>query len=140
MRRIDETGSDEVTQLIQLMIERSENDPADRLMETVIDKNLGPLEVTKDMQALGLPSTFLAGYFYPGAPLLQRIQTPANQRTDIATGPDSYNQTTPVEMGQLLADLYFCAEDGEGTFAASRTPSNLVATREGGCLLLNVRV
>jgi beta-lactamase class A len=33
------------------MIERSENDPADRLMEQVMDKNLGPLDVTEDLQA-----------------------------------------------------------------------------------------
>lgn len=118
MRRVENGGSEEQKQLIELMIERSENDPADRLMELIIDKNLGPLEVTKDMQALGLPNTFLAGYFYPGAPLLQRIQTPANQRTDVLAGPDPYNQTIPVEIGMLLEDLYFCGENGGGTFAA----------------------
>lgn len=118
-RRVDGTENEEVNQLLALMIERSENDPADRLLETVIDKNLGPLEVTKDMQALGLPNTFLAGYFYPGAPLLQRIQTPANRRTDVSAGPDPYNQTTPLDMGLLLEDIYFCAEDGGGSFAAA---------------------
>jgi beta-lactamase class A len=118
MRHVENGGDEEQQQLFKLMIERSENDPADRLMELVIDKNLGPLEVTKDMQALGLPNTFLAGYFYPGAPLLQRIQTPANQRTDILAGPDPYNQTTPVELSMLLEDLYYCGENGSGTFAA----------------------
>lgn len=100
------------------MIERSENGPADTLMETLIDKNRGPLELTKDMQSLGLPNTFLAGYFYPGAPLLQHFATPANQRTDLSANPDPYNQTTPVEMGQLLEDIYRCAETGGGTLAA----------------------
>lgn len=118
MSRLADGGNEEQSQLIKLMIERSENDPADRLMETVLDKNLGPLEVTKDMQLLGLSNTFIAGYFYVGAPLLQRIQTPANQRTDITAGPDPYNQTTPVEMGLLLEDLYYCSETGGGTFAA----------------------
>ncbi len=118
MSRLADGGDEEQAQLIQLMIERSENDPADRLMETVLDKNLGPLEVTKDMQLLGLSNTFMAGYFYVGAPLLQRIQTTANQRTDITAGPDPYNQTTPVEMGLLLEDLYNCSENGGGTFAA----------------------
>jgi beta-lactamase class A len=118
MRRLENGGDEEQRLLLQQMIEQSYNDPADRLMELVIDKNLGPLEVTKDMQALGLPNTFLAGYFYPGAPLLQRIQTPANQRTDILTGPDDYNQTTPVEMSLLLEDIYQCSENGTGTFAA----------------------
>jgi beta-lactamase class A len=119
MRREDTGGNEDVKQLIQLMIERSENDPADRLMEAVIDKNLGPLEVTKDMQALGLENTFLAGYFYPGAPLLQRIQTPANQRQDVQASPDPYNQITPAEIGMLLEDIYDCAENGGGTFAAA---------------------
>jgi beta-lactamase class A len=119
MRRIDEEDSEEVLRLMQLMIERSENDPADRLMEVVIDKNLGPLEITRDMQTLGLTNTFLAGYFYPGAPLLQRIKTPANQRTDVAVSPDAYNQTTAAEMGMLIEDIYRCAENGGGTFAAA---------------------
>ena len=118
MHRLENGGNEEQKQLLELMIERSENDPADRLMELVIDKNLGPLEVTKDMQLLGLPNTFLAGYFYPGAPLLQRIQTPANQRTDVPSGPDPYNQTTPVEISLLLEDLYICGDTGGGTFAA----------------------
>lgn len=118
MQRLENGGTDEQKQLLALMIERSENDPADRLMELVIDKNLGPLEVTKDMQLLGLPNTFIAGYFYIGAPLLQRIQTPANQRSDVDAGPDPYNQTTAVEMGMLLEDIYRCDENGGGTFAA----------------------
>jgi beta-lactamase class A len=108
----------EIDNMINLMIEYSENGPADQLMEKVLDGTLGPLDVTKDMETLGLDNTFLAGYFFPGAPLLQRIQTPANTRSDISTDPDSYNQTTPAEMGMLLEDIYYCAEKGGGTFAA----------------------
>jgi beta-lactamase class A len=119
MRRTGEPTPEDVVTKILDMVERSENGPADRLMETVIDKNLGPLEVTKDLQAMGLENTFLAGYFYPGAPLLQRYQTKANQRTDVDAGPDPYNQTTAAEMGMLLEDLYRCAESGGGTFSAA---------------------
>jgi beta-lactamase class A len=117
-RRIKEPAPPDITNLLELMIERSENDPADRLMEQVIDKNLGPLEVTSDLQTLGLQSTFLAGYFYPGAPLLKRFTTPANSRADVQTSPDPYNQTTPAEIGMLLDDIYQCADSGGGTFAA----------------------
>ena len=117
-RRVEEPSPSEVTDLMVSMIERSENDPADRLMEVVMDKNLGPLDVTEDLQALGLMNTFLAGFFYPGAPLLSVIQTPANQRVDLSAGPDLYNQTTPVEMSLLLEDIYRCAENGGGTFMA----------------------
>ena len=117
-RRVDEPAPEKVTELIELMVERSENDPADELMEEVIDSTLGPLEITKDMQALGLENTFLAGHFYIGAPLLYRYETPANSRTDIYTDPDVYNQTTPSEMGMLLEDLYQCSESGGGAFSA----------------------
>ena len=36
LQRLNDGGNDEQKQLLQLMIERSENDPADRLMEVVI--------------------------------------------------------------------------------------------------------
>ncbi|RPJ52316.1 MAG: hypothetical protein EHM21_00510 [Chloroflexi bacterium] len=119
MRRVSDPVPAEVQESLAQMIEQSRNDPADRLMETVIDRSFGPLEVTKDLQTLGLPNTFLAGYFYPGAPLLQRFKTPANQRTDVQAGPDPYNQTTPPEMGMILDDIYHCSENGGGTFAAA---------------------
>lgn len=119
MSRVGEPVPPEVSEQMAEMIELSQNDPADRMMETIIDKNAGPLEVTKDMKALGLENTFLAGYFYPGAPLLSRIQTPANQRADVTASPDPYNQTTAAEMGQLMEDIYYCAETGGGTFSVA---------------------
>lgn len=117
-RRVTDPTPEDVIRLVESMIELSENTPADGLMETYIDKNGGPLEVTNDLQALGLKNTFLAGYFYPGAPLLRTFQTPANQRTDLSAGPDLYNQTTVAEMGMLMEDIYRCADSGGGTFAA----------------------
>lgn len=118
MRRVPDPLPEAVAEQLSLMIERSENTPADRMMEQVMDSNLGPLQVTDDIHALGLKNTFLAGYFYPGAPLLQRFQTPANQRLDITTEPDDYNQTTPAEMGMLLEDINQCSETGGGALAA----------------------
>ncbi len=61
---------------------------------------------------------FLAGQFYSGAPLLQAFQTPANQRTDISTDPDIYNQTTPSDIGMLMEDIYQCTQRGEGNLLA----------------------
>jgi beta-lactamase class A len=75
-KRTDGALDPQVKTLLEQMIERSENDPADRLMELMMDRNLGPLEVTADLKAMGLANTFLAGYFYPGAPLLQAFLTP----------------------------------------------------------------
>lgn len=108
----------QTSELILDMIRISENPPADRLMQ-LINETSGPLLVTEDMRAAGLQNTFLAGYFEPGAPLLQRISTPANQRTDVYTDPDVYNQTSSSDMGMLLVDLYQCAKTGGGGLVAA---------------------
>jgi beta-lactamase class A len=116
-RRLAEPAPDQTLALLELMIERSENDPTDALMD-IIGGNLGPLLVTDDLESMGFQNTFIAGYFYIGAPLLQRLSTPANQRSDVNTFPDAYNQTTPAEIGMLLDDIYQCAGSGGGTLAA----------------------
>ncbi len=119
-RRIDlERANPEVLRQLENMIAESGNEAADWLMENVLDPNLGPLLVTEDMRALGLENTFMAGFFRPGAPLLQRFETPANQRTDVNTDPDPYNQTTPSDMGALLQDLYLCAYENGGALLAA---------------------
>jgi beta-lactamase class A len=115
--REDEPGRQSITNLLEEMIEQSENGPADALMKDIGD-NLGPLRVSDDMNILGLQNTFLAGYFYIGAPLLVRYETPANLRTDVNLFPDPYNQTTTVDMGMLLDDIYQCAETGGGSLVA----------------------
>ena len=109
----DETGA-----LMLDMIKKSENPPADALMR-VIDEARGPLVVSEVMKALGLQNTFLAGYFYDGAPILQIFHTPANSRTDVNTDPDIYSQTTPSDIGSLLEDIYQCAQTGGGTLVAA---------------------
>jgi len=114
LRHLSEPIPEDVTALFEEMIVFSENTPADTLMETYLDETRGPLIVTEDMQALGLENTFLAGYFYLGAPLLQRFETPANARTDIDLDPDDYNQTVSSEAGGLLAAIHTCAVDGSG--------------------------
>jgi beta-lactamase class A len=110
--------SDAVNAKILNMIHKSDNSASDDVMAE-LDPDRGPLIVTEDMRKLGLDNTFLAGFFYPGAPLLQRFTTPANQRTDIFNDPDIYNQTTPSDMGMLLEDIYQCAENGGGALVAA---------------------
>ena len=117
-RRIGENPDAETVNLLEEMIEKSGNDPADWVMERIIHKTRAPLEVTDDMKSLGLENTFLAGEFYQGAPLLASIKTPANQRTDVNTDPDIYNQTTPSDMGMLLEDIYQCSQSGGGALEA----------------------
>lgn len=106
------------TDMITNMIKKSENPPSDALMAE-LDSLRGPLVVTADMKKIGLTNTFIAGFFEPGSPLLERIVTPANQRLDVYTDPDPYNQTTASDMGMLLADIYQCATSGGGALAAA---------------------
>jgi hypothetical protein len=102
---------DETSGWMQDMIQLSSNDQSDLLMQK-LDRTLGPLRVTDTLAALGLQNTFIAGYFYDNAPLLKVFSTPANRRTDIDTNPDPYNQTTPMDIGLLLEDLYQCSLGG----------------------------
>ena len=118
-KRHDNTNPNpEAINLINGMIEESGNDPADWLMEQFIDPFRGPLEVSNDMDALGLENTFLAGHFRLGSPLLVRFETPANSREDVSTDPDDYNQTTLSDIGMLLEDIYQCAQTGGGALVA----------------------
>jgi len=108
-------------ELILDMIRKSENPPADALMER-LSAFEGPLIVTEDLQKIGLENTFIAGFFcdpFNPCPLLQRFSTPANQRVDVFTDPDPYNQTTTSDMGMLLADIYQCATTGGGALVAA---------------------
>ncbi len=99
---------------LQLMITESKNDATDWMMENIIGGTLAPLEVTTDLKVLGFQNTFLAGYFYLGAPLLDLFETPANTRTDINLKPDIYNQTTARDMAELLYAVYQCSETNTG--------------------------
>ncbi len=102
---------------LELMIEISENTPADDLLQT-ISGNLAPNMFTEDLKNLGYSNTFLGGLFYNGAPLLSRHKTSANSRTDVNTDPDVYNQTTAIDMGMILDDLYLCSVYNGGSLKA----------------------
>lgn len=118
-RRINQDPSEAVQSLLSEMIIKSDNAATDAVMQSVIDPDKAPLEVTDNMRRLGLENTFLAGYFQPGSLLLADFSgTPAGQREDISTDPDPYNQLTPVDIGMLMADLYQCAETGGGALVA----------------------
>jgi beta-lactamase class A len=100
------------------MIHKSDNVASDDVM-AALSPETGPLIVTENLRTLGLGNTFMAGFFAPGSPLLRRITTASNQRTDVFTDPDVYNQTTSSEMGILLEDIYQCAETGGGALVAA---------------------
>jgi beta-lactamase class A len=117
-RRVDEPTPQDIIDSLTLMIQESGNNPADVLMDKVLTKGVGPLEVTQDMQMIGLQNTFLGAYM-ARPDFLDRIETPANQRTDIVTDPDPFSQTTPLDMGSVLEDIYMCANNGGGALVAA---------------------
>ena len=104
----DEPLPPSVQRNLELMIEISENTPADNLLQQ-ISGNMAPNVLTQDLQNLGYSNTFLGGLFYNGAPLLTRHKTTANTRTDVNTEPDVYNQSTAVDIGMILDDIYLCS-------------------------------
>ncbi|MDD5368552.1 MAG: serine hydrolase [Anaerolineaceae bacterium] len=119
-RRIQDTLPEELANpnQLDLMMDQSENPPADVLMRKLLDPGRGPLMVTEDMRAIGLQNTFL-GAFMSEPIFLAHYDTPANQRKDVTTDPDQYNQTTAMDIGMLLNDIYQCAtEDGGALIAA----------------------
>jgi len=100
---------------IEAMVEMSSNESTDSVAKSVIEPNLAPLRITEDARTLGLENTFWGGFFTLGSPLLQDFKTPANQRTDYDTDPDRYGQTTPLDMGLLLEEIYYCAQNYGGS-------------------------
>lgn len=117
-RRLGENIDPAIMNHLTVMMGESSNPSSDALMETVLDPVRGPIFVTEDLKQLHLDNTFLAGFFYTGAPMINQYITDANSRTDITTKPDPYSQTTPAEIGQLLVDIYQCAQTGGGTLIA----------------------
>ncbi|HEX2979412.1 MAG TPA: serine hydrolase [Anaerolineaceae bacterium] len=117
--RIDEPVPDNIWALLQEMIIQSNNDATDAVAQAAIDRNLAPLQVSDDLETLGMLDTFWAGYFTPGSPLLNSYITPANSRADVLTDPDTYDQTTPEEMGILLSDIYECSQNNGGALLAA---------------------
>jgi hypothetical protein len=124
-RYFDEPLDPETDRWVEEMITESGNDPSDWLMER-LDLRRGPLVVTETLNELGFENTFIAGYYFPGAPILQIYRTPANQRFDIDTDPDPYTQTTTSEISMLLTDIYACAQGGGSLLA--RFPDEITTT------------
>jgi beta-lactamase class A len=79
------------------------------------DEEAGAQTLTGSLRRLGLKNSFLVAPFDQYGPT---IVTAANSRTDIETSPDPAAQTTPADMGLLLAMIVSCSEGG-GTLLAA---------------------
>ncbi|MCX6050847.1 MAG: serine hydrolase [Chloroflexi bacterium] len=101
------------SQEIDLTLYEADNQRANQLLNQLGngDLTVGAREFTDFMHRLGLVNTYMQAGF--DTPPLPPLATPANQRTDWNTKPDPNQQTTPADMGRILAALYACTQ-GKG--------------------------
>lgn len=81
------------------------------------DGYLGAQLVTETMRKVGLVNTFVAAPYE--AEVTTAVETPANLRQDLPTNLDPAMQTTPEEIGSLLAMLYYCGYHNGGALLAA---------------------
>ena len=112
--RMDGVEDVEIGQLIDYALGESNNVAANGVLRRVGDGDIfaGGRRVTELMRGLGFVNSFIqTGYDDTSA--VAQIPTAANQRTDWNTEPDTHLQSTPADMGRLLAEVYRCTQ-GEG--------------------------
>ncbi|RLT41440.1 MAG: hypothetical protein DWI57_06985 [Chloroflexi bacterium] len=112
--RMDGVEDVEIGQLIDYALGESNNTAANGVLRRVGDGDIysGGRRVTEFMASLGYVNSFVQTGYDDNSAIAQ-IPTAANQRTDWDTKPDTHLQSTPAEMGRLLAEIYRCAQ-GEG--------------------------
>jgi len=115
------------TDILNTMI-CSENAATNRLLAIIGGGNsyYGAEAVTAFMRQLGLTRSFLTAPFTTigtPEPPPHPVQLPETEADQVKAEPDLSNQLTVVEIGALLANLYYCAYAGDGalveTFGAA---------------------
>jgi beta-lactamase class A len=124
-RKLSQPPTRHEAALIAGMMVCSKNDDANEILSILGggDRDRGTAYVTETAQRLGLTHTLMARSFY--MPVFTPTPVPATPYTPPSTGidqrsaqPDPFNQTTPADLGWLLAGLYRCAVDGSGPITA----------------------
>lgn len=112
--RMEGVEDAEIGQLIDYALGESNNVAANGVLRRVGGGDIyaGGRRVTEFMRSLGYVNSFIQTGYDDKSQIAQ-IPTAANQRTDWNTQPDTHLQSTPADMGRLLADIYRCTQ-GEG--------------------------
>jgi beta-lactamase class A len=112
--------SAELRLLLERSIDASQNAATDELLRVIGEGDgfEGTRRVTADMQRLGLENTYISGLLDTFGAVLLPLNTPANSRSDLNTGPDPYNQTTAEDMGTMMVMIYQCSNGGGALMAA----------------------
>lgn len=129
-RRFEGEPSPVISQWIDYALGDSNNFAANQLIAYVGggDVATGGRRITEMLRAIGLTNSYIqTGYDDRRA--IPAIPTEANQGGEWNTNPDSHLQSTPREMGRLLAEIYYCTE-GRGrlieVFGDELTPDQCV--------------
>jgi beta-lactamase class A len=135
-RRIASVPSFTQAEQLALMIICSENISANQLLTFLGDGDAvkGAEYVTETMQRLGLRDTYLSGALTVEPNAASSPAVPRRTTADqVITRPDPYNQTTPADLGWLLAGVYRCSIDGTGALAVT-FPTEFTAQKCRGIL------
>ncbi len=130
-RQMTDFENEAVGQWIDFALGESNNAAANRLLQWVGSGDIytGGRRVTEMMRALGFTNSYIQTG-YDDKSIISKIPTEANSRTDWNTNPDTHLQSTPAELGRLLAEIYRC-QAGEGllieTFGGEITPEECAA-------------
>ncbi len=111
----------ETTKLITETMMHSGNFSANLLLGTIAgdgSPDEGVRILNDSLRRLGLTNTFMATPYDRQYKTPPHVVTEANSRTDLNTVPDPYMQTTPRDMGTMLAMLVECSE-GKGALLAA---------------------
>jgi len=109
--RMEGVDDVEIGQLIDYALGESNNVAANGVLRRVGNGDIfaGGQRVTEFMRGLGYVNSFIQTG-YDDKSTVAQIPTAANQRTDWDTEPDTHLQSTPADMGRLLADVYRCTQ------------------------------
>jgi beta-lactamase class A len=110
----------ETTKLITETTSQSGNFTANLLLGIIDDgsPDEGVRILNESLRKLGLNNTFMATPYDRQYKTPPHVVTEANSRSDLNTQPDPYMQTTPRDMGTMLAMLVECSE-GKGALLAA---------------------
>lgn len=107
--KADDPVSHDVGVWLDYALGESNNQAANQLLSWLGEGDIGAgtRRLTELMHSLGFVSTYMQSGYEVDVQL-PPLPTPGNQREDWNTNPDANLQSTPTEMGRLLAAIYEC--------------------------------
>lgn len=110
-QRLDGMEKPEIGQWMDYALGESSNFAANLMLRWLGDGDIyaGAQAFTEFARQLGLENTYMQTG-YDDKSQRSSLPTPGNQRDDWNTDPDTHLQSTPEDMGRMLAAIYDCTE------------------------------